>query len=46
MIHFEPATKTFNLILASSVYAFQVDGEGRLVHLAWAPGRPARPMTT
>jgi alpha-galactosidase len=40
MIHFIPATKTFNLILASSVYAFQVDGEGRLVHLAWAP-RPA-----
>lgn len=40
MIHFNPATKTFNLILATCVYAFQVDGEGRLVHLAWAP-RPA-----
>jgi alpha-galactosidase len=40
MIDFNAATRTFNLILAGSVYAFQVDGEGRLVHLAWAP-RPA-----
>ena len=40
MIDFNAATQTFNLILAGSVYAFQVDGEGRLVHLAWAP-RPA-----
>lgn len=40
MIHFNTTTKTFNLILAASVYAFQVDDEGRLVHLAWAP-RPA-----
>ena len=40
MIHFNPVTKTFNLSLATSVYAFQVDSEGRLVHLAWGP-RPA-----
>lgn len=40
MIHFNPVTKTFNLLLATSVYAFQVDGESCLVHLAWVP-RPA-----
>ena len=40
MIHFNPTTQTFNLVLATSVYAFQVDTEGRLVHLAWGP-RPA-----
>ena len=40
MIHFNPKTKTFNLLLATSVYAFQVDAEGRLVHLTWG-SRPA-----
>ena len=33
-------TQTFNLLLATSVYAFQVDENGRLVHLAWG-SRPA-----
>ena len=37
MIHFNPDTRTFNLILQSSVYAMQVDNKGRLVHLAWGP---------
>ena len=40
MIHFNRDTKTFNLVLATSFYAFQVDPQGRLVHLAWGP-RPA-----
>lgn len=40
MIHFDPATKTFNLLLAASVYAMRVDAEGRLLHLSWGP-RPA-----
>jgi alpha-galactosidase len=40
MIHFNPETKTFNLLLQTSYYAFQVDGEGRLVHLGWG----ARPQ--
>ncbi|MCG3208134.1 MAG: hypothetical protein FOGNACKC_01736 [Anaerolineae bacterium] len=40
MIHFNPTTHTFNLGLNSSFYAFQVDAEGRLVHLGWGP-RPA-----
>lgn len=40
MIHFNPETRTFNLILRSSVYAMQVDNKDRLVHLAWGP-RPA-----
>lgn len=37
MIHFEPETRTFNLLLRSSFYAFQVDDAGRLVHLGWGP---------
>lgn len=40
MIHFDPTTQTFNLALASSLYAFRVDDQGRLLHLAWGP-RPA-----
>jgi alpha-galactosidase len=40
MIHFNPDTKTFNLRLNRSFYAFQVDTDHRLVHLAWGP-RPA-----
>ncbi len=37
MIHFNPETKTFNLLLKTGYYAFQVDQENRLVHLAWGP---------
>ena len=37
MIHFNPETKTFNLLLKASIYAFQADQENRLVHLAWGP---------
>lgn len=37
MIHFNPETRTFNLILQTSFYAFQADWEGRLVHLGWGP---------
>ncbi len=40
MIHFNPDTRTFNLILQSSVFAMQVDNKDRLVHLVWGP-RPA-----
>lgn len=40
MIHFNPDTRTFNLILQQSFYAFYVDDAGRLVHLGWGP-RPA-----
>jgi alpha-galactosidase len=41
MIHFNPETKTFNLLLKSSYYAFQADAENCLVHLGWGP-RPER----
>jgi alpha-galactosidase len=37
MIHFNPDTKTFNLLLNRSYYAFQVDADHRLVHLGWGP---------
>ncbi len=40
MIHFNPETRTFNLILRSSYYAFQVDAAGRVVHLGWGPRPP------
>jgi len=40
MIDFNPTTRTFNLVLATSYYAFQVDPAGRVVHLGWGP-RPA-----
>jgi alpha-galactosidase len=40
MIHFNPDTRTFNLQLRSSYYAFQVDQADRVVHLGWGP-RPA-----
>ena len=40
MIHFNGETQTFNLLLQSSFYAFQVNAESRLVHLGWGP-RPA-----
>ena len=42
MIHFNPDTRTFNLILQGSVYAMQVDSKDRLVHIAWG----VRPFTT
>ncbi len=37
MIHFDPDTRTFNLILQRTVYAMQVDKKDRLLHLAWGP---------
>ncbi len=45
MIHFDPTTKIFNLVLATSTYAFYVDSEGRLLHLAWG-ARPADAAST
>lgn len=41
MIHFNPDTRTFNLLLKTSAYAFQVDPADRVVHLGWGP-RPAQ----
>jgi len=35
MIHFNPQTRTFNLLLQNSYYAFQVDSDDRLVHWGW-----------
>jgi len=35
MIHFNPDTRTFNLLLKSSYYAFQIGSAGCLVHLVW-----------
>ena len=40
MIHFNPDTRTFNLLLHTSYYAFQIDQADRAVHLGWGP-RPA-----
>jgi alpha-galactosidase len=40
MIHFNPSTRTFNLQLCTSYYAFQVDSADHVVHLGWGP-RPA-----
>jgi alpha-galactosidase len=40
MIHFNSETRTFNLIMRTSYYAFQADADGHLVHLGWGP-RPA-----
>lgn len=40
MIHFHPPTRTFNLILAHSYYAFQIDDAGNLVHLGWGARPP------
>ncbi|MFN8597836.1 MAG: glycoside hydrolase family 36 N-terminal domain-containing protein, partial [Anaerolineae bacterium] len=40
MIHFNSDTRTFNLVLYNSYYAFQVDPAERVVHLGWGP-RPA-----
>ncbi len=37
MIHYNPDTRTFTLQLKASFYAFQVDPDGRLLHLAWGP---------
>lgn len=49
MIHYDDATRTFNLIGASSVYACQVDEGGRLRHLGWGPrigGAGDRPVVS
>ena len=35
MIHYNAATQTFNLLLKTSYYAFQVNSDKRLVHLGW-----------
>ena len=45
MIHFNPKTRTFNLIMQNSIYAMQVDSKDRLVHLAWGV-RPAGTVGT
>ncbi|MBK8932477.1 MAG: hypothetical protein IPM76_09220 [Chloroflexi bacterium] len=37
MIHYNPNTRTFNLLGQHSHYAMLVDGDGRLTHLAWGP---------
>ena len=37
MIHYNPETRTFNLLLRTSYYAFQVDSANRVVHLGWGP---------
>lgn len=36
-ILFDPASKRFNLLGARSVYAFEIDAAGALVHVAWGP---------
>lgn len=40
MIHFNPNTHIFNLLLSTSYYSFQIDSAGRVIHLGWGP-RPA-----
>jgi alpha-galactosidase len=40
MIHFNPQTRTFNLILSNSYYAFLIDSQGRLIHLGWGVRPP------
>ncbi|HEX6386661.1 MAG TPA: alpha-galactosidase [Anaerolineae bacterium] len=35
MIDFNPQTRTFNLLLSNTYYAFRVDEENRLIHLGW-----------
>ena len=42
MIHFNPETRTFNLLLESSYYAFQIDAQEQLIHLGWG----TRPRTS
>jgi len=37
MIHFDPATHLFNLVLGHSTYAMRVDADGRLTHVGWGP---------
>ncbi len=41
MIYFDPSTRTFNLNLNASFYAFQVDSQERLVHLGWGARPPS-----
>jgi alpha-galactosidase len=45
MIHYNPETNIFNLIMENSYYAFQIDGDGRAVHLGWGPRPAAAPET-
>ncbi len=40
MIHFNPDPRTFNLLLRTSYYAFQVDNADRVIHLDWGPRPP------
>lgn len=40
MIHFNPDTRTFNLILQNSYYACHIDAAGRLVHIGWGARPP------
>lgn len=40
MITYHAPTRTFNLLLEHSYYAFQVDEAGRLVHLGWGVRPP------
>src|SRR5512143_3390508 len=37
MIHFNSETRTFNLLLRTSYYAFQVDHADQVVHIGWGP---------
>jgi hypothetical protein len=37
MIHFNPETCVFNLLLRGSYYPLQIDAPGRLLHLGWGP---------
>ena len=37
MIYFTRDTRTFNLLLRTSYYAFQVDNADRVIHLGWGP---------
>lgn len=35
MIHYNPDTRTFNLLTAHSYYAFRIEADGRARHLGW-----------
>lgn len=43
MIHFDPATRTFCLALATSHYTLQADTGDRLIHLGWGLRPPGPP---
>lgn len=48
MIHFDAATRTFNLRGRRSFYAFQIDWDGRALHLGWgaAPASFSGPIAS